>query len=341
MTRGFGSDNHAGVLPEALAAIAAVNGGHAPSYGHDELSERVAARLCDEIGGGQAFFVFNGSGANILSMRALLKAWEGVVCAETAHLNVDEGGAPEAWGIKLLTVPTPDGKLTPELVSSRVVRIGDEHAVQPRVVTISQSTELGTLYSLDEVRALTDHAHEHGLLLHVDGARITNAAAALGVSLREATTDVGVDVLSFGGTKAGLLAGEAVVVLSDEAATALPYLRKQSLQLASKMRFISAQFDALLEDELWRRAAGHANAMARRLADAVRDVEGVTLTQEPQANAVFAILPPRVADTLRERWFFYDWDELRGEVRWMCSWDTTEADVDAFATDLAAAVAAS
>ncbi|MEJ7787661.1 MAG: beta-eliminating lyase-related protein [Solirubrobacteraceae bacterium] len=341
MTRGFGSDNHAGVLPEALAAIAAVNDGHAPSYGHDELTERVAARLCDEIGGGRAFFVFNGSGANVLSMRALLKAWEGVVCAETAHLNVDEGGAPEAWGIKLLTVPTSDGKLTPELVSSRVVRIGDEHAVQPRVVSISQSTELGTLYSLDEVRALADHAHERGLLLHVDGARITNAAAALGVSLREATTDVGVDVLSFGGTKAGLLAGEAVVVLSDEAATALPYLRKQTLQLASKMRFISAQFDALLEDELWRHAAGHANAMARRLADVVGEIGGVTLTQEPQANAVFAILPPGVADTLRERWFFYDWDELRGEVRWMCSWDTTEADVDAFATDLAAAVAAS
>jgi len=340
MTRGFGSDNHAGVLPEALAAIASVNEGHAPSYGHDELTERVAARLCDELGGGQAFFVFNGSGANVLSMRALLKAWEGVVCAETAHLNVDEGGAPEAWGIKLLTVPARDGKLTPELVSSRIVRIGDEHAVQPRVVTISQSTELGTLYTLEEVRALADHAHEHGLLLHVDGARITNAAAALGVSLRGATTDLGVDVLSFGGTKAGLLAGEAVVVLSEEAAAALPYLRKQTLQLASKMRFISAQFDALLDDELWRRAAGHANAMAGRLADAVRDVPGVELTQEPQANAVFAILPPGVADTLRERWFFYDWDELRGEVRWMCSWDTTEADVDAFAADLADAVAA-
>jgi threonine aldolase len=341
MNRGFGSDNHAGVLPEALAAIAAANEGHAPSYGHDELTERAAARLSDELGGAaHAFFVFNGSGANVLSMRAVLQPWEGVICAETAHLNVDEGGAPEAWGIKLLTVPTPDGKLTPELVGSRIVRIGDEHAVQPRVVTISQSTELGTLYSLDEVRALADQAHEHGLLLHVDGARITNAAAALGVSLREATTDLGVDVLSFGGTKAGLLAGEAVVVLSDEAAAALPYLRKQTLQLASKMRFIAAQFEALLGDELWRRAAGHANAMARRLADAVRDIEGVALTQEPQANAVFAILPPGVADALRERWFFYDWDELRGEVRWMCSWDTTEADVDAFAADVAGAIPA-
>jgi threonine aldolase len=341
MSRGFGSDNHAGILPEALAAIAAANEGHAPSYGHDELTERLAERFREELGdGAHAFPVFNGSGANVLCMRALLQPWQAVICAETAHLNVDETGAPEAWGIKLLTVPTPDGKLTPELVSTRVVRIGDEHAVQPRIVSISQSTEVGTLYSLDEVRALADHAHSHGLLLHMDGARITNAAAALDVSLREATTDAGVDVLSFGGTKAGLLAGEAVVVLSDEVAQAMPYLRKQTLQLASKMRFVSAQLEALLSDELWRRATGHANAMARRLADAVRDVPGVELTQEPQANAVFAILPPGVADTLRERWFFYDWDELRGEVRWMCSWDTTEADVDAFAADVAAATTA-
>ncbi|MFL5845814.1 MAG: threonine aldolase family protein [Solirubrobacteraceae bacterium] len=340
MKRGFGSDNHAGVLPEALAAIAAANTEHAPSYGHDELTQRVEQRIRAELGdAARAFFVFNGSGANVLSMRATLKPWEGVICAETAHLNVDEGGAPEAWGIKLLTVPTPDGKLTPGLVSERIVRIGDEHAVQPRVVTISQSTELGTLYTLEEVRELADHAHSHDLLLHVDGARITNAAAALGVSLRQATTDLGVDVLSFGGTKAGLLAGEAVVVLSDEAAAAMPYLRKQTLQLASKMRFIAAQFDALLEGELWRGASGHANAMAKRLADAVRDIDGVQLTQEPQANAVFAVLPPGVADTLRESWYFYDWDELRGEVRWMCSWDTTEGDVDTFAADVARAIA--
>jgi threonine aldolase len=339
MSRGFGSDNHAGVLPEVLAAIGAANDGHVPSYGHDPLTASVEARFRAELGEqARAFLVFNGSGANVLAMRAVLKPWEGVVCAETAHLNVDEGGAAEAWGIKLLTVPAPDGKLTPELVATRVVRIGDEHAVQPRVVSISQSTELGTVYDLEEVRALADHAHAHGLLLHVDGARITNAAAALGVSLREATTDLGVDVLSFGGTKAGLLGGEAVVVLSDDAAAALPYLRKQTLQLASKMRFIAAQFEALLADERWRGAAGHANAMAARLAAAVRDLPGVTLTQEPRANAVFAILPPGVADRLRERWFFYDWDELRGEVRWMCSWDTTEADVDAFAADVVAAI---
>lgn len=340
MSRGFGSDNHAGVLPEVLAALARVNDGHAESYGHDAYTAGVAARLAEEVGATDAFFVFNGSGANVLSLRAVLQPWQGAICAETAHLNVDEGGAPEAWGIKLLAVPTPDGKLTPELVESRIVRVGDEHAVQPAVVSITQSTEMGTLYALDEVRAIADCAHEHGLLLHLDGARITNAAAALGCSLREATTDLGVDVLSFGGTKAGLLAGEAVIVTSDEAAVgALPYLRKQTLQLASKMRFVAAQFEALLDDELWRRAAGNANAMAARLAAAVRDMEGVRVTQEPQANAVFAILPPGVADTLRESTFFYDWDERRGEVRWMCAWDTTEEDVDAFAAAVAAAVA--
>ena len=340
--RGFGSDNHAGVLPEVLAAIGAANEGHAESYGHDELTARVQQRFREELGDHtHAFLVFNGSGANVLSLRAVLRPWEGAIVAETAHLNVDEGGAPETIaGVKLLSVPTPDGKLTPELVATRVVRVGDEHAVQPRVVSITQTTELGTLYALDEVRALADQAHASGLLLHLDGARITNAAAALGVSLREATTDLGVDLLSFGGTKAGLLAGEAVIVTSGEAADAMPYLRKQTLQLASKMRFIAAQFEALLAGERWRSAAGHANAMAARLAAAVAGVPGVRITQEVQANAVFAILPPGVAATLRESWFFYDWDELRGEVRWMCSWDTTEADVDAFAADVAAAVSA-
>ena len=341
MSRGFGSDNHAGILPEALAAIAAANEGHAASYGHDALTARLQERFRAELGDDvHAFPVFNGSGANVLCMRALLQPWEAVICAETAHLNVDETGAPEAWGIKLLTVPTPDGKLTPDLVASRVVRIGDEHAAQPRIVSISQSTEMGTLYSNDEVRALAEHARAHGLLLHMDGARLTNAAAAHGCSLREASTDLGVDVLSFGGTKAGLLAGEAVIVRSDAAAAALPYLRKQTLQLASKMRFVSAQLEALLEDELWRRATGHANAMAARLADAVRGIDGVTVTQEPQANAVFVILPPGAADRLRESFFFYDWDERRGEVRWMCSWDTTEDDIDAFAQAVRDAVTA-
>jgi threonine aldolase len=337
--RGFGSDNHAGVLPEALAAIAAVNEGHAASYGHDAYTAGVERRLADELGGRHAFVVFNGSGANVLSLRALLKPWEGAVCAETAHLNVDEGGAPEAWGIKLLTVPTPDGKLTPELVDQRLVRLGDEHAVQPRVVSVSQTTELGTLYAPEELRALADHAHAAGLLLHVDGARLTNAAAALGVPLRALAGDAGADVVSFGGTKAGLLAAEAVVLLAPGLEASLPYLRKQTLQLASKARFLAAQLDALLTEDLWRAAAGHANDMAARLAAAVGDVPGVTLTQQVRANAVFAILPPGAADRLREDWFFYDWDEAAREVRWMCAWDTAEADVDAFAAAVRAACA--
>lgn len=341
MSRGFGSDNHAGVLPEVLAALAAANEGHAESYGHDALTDRVVERFRAELGADvEVLGVFNGTGANVLALRALLRPWEGVVCAETAHLEVDETGAPEAWGIKLLTVPTPDGKLTPELVDTRLVRLEEEHVVLPRVVSISQTTEMGTVYSPEEVRALAEHAHANDLLLHMDGARITNAAAALGVSLREATFDLGIDALCFGGTKAGLLFGEAVVLRGGLPSAGLLRLRKQSLQLSSKMRFLSAQLEALLEDERWRAAAGHANAMARRLADAVRAVPGVEVTQEPQANAVFAVLPPGVAARLRERWFFYDWDERRGEVRWMCAWDTTEADVDEFAADLRGAAGA-
>jgi threonine aldolase len=325
--RGFGSDNHAGVLPEVLAAIAAVNHGHVPSYGHDEHTERLAERLRAELGG-EPFLVFNGTGANVVALRAMCRPWEGVVCAATAHLNVDEGGAPErVGGLKLLTVPTSDGKLTPELVAPRLVRFGDEHAVQPRVVSVTQSTELGTLYTPDELAALAEQARAHGLLLHVDGSRLTNAAAALGCSLGDAAGEA--DAISLGGTKAGLLFGEAVILRHTEHATAVPYLRKQSMQLASKMRFVAAQFDALLDGERWRAAAGHANAMARRLADAVRDT--VEITQPVEANAVFAILDPDRAERLREDWFFYTWDEATGEVRWMCSWDTTEEDVDAFA----------
>ena len=328
--RGFGSDNHAGVLPEVLAAIGAANDGtHAGSYGHDALTERVEALFRRELGeDARAFLVFNGTGGNVVALRALCQPWEGVVCAETAHLNVDEGGAPERMGgLKLLTVPTPDGKLTPDLVARRLVRFGDEHAIQPRVVSITQSTELGTLYSRAELAALCEQAHAHGLLLHVDGARITNAAAALGCTLAEAVGDA--DALTFGGTKAGLLFGEAVVFLRPGLGDGALYLRKQSMQLASKMRFAAAQFEALLEGERWRDAASHANAMARRLAEAVGDV--VEITQPVQANAVFAILPPGAAAELQREWAFYTWDEHTGEVRWMCSWDTTEEDVEAFA----------
>jgi len=336
----FNSDNYAPVLPEAMAAIAAVNEGHAPAYGNDAVTKRIEDRLREQFGDqAHGFLVFNGTGANVVALRAMLRPWQGAVVAASAHLNLDEGGAPEALaGIKLLTLPTTDGKLTPELVDKWIVRIGDEHAIQPGAVSVTQSTELGTLYSPDELRALADQAHANGMRLHIDGARLANAAAALDVPLRAITTDVGADVVSFGGTKAGLMLGEAIVLLGDDLAPAMPYLRKQSMQLASKMRFVAAQFEALLEGELWRRAAGHANLMAARLAEAVRDVPGVRITHTVQANVVFAILPPGVAERLQEEWGFYTWDEHTGEVRWMCSHDTRAEDVDAFAAAVAAAV---
>ena len=336
--RGFASDNSATIHPEVLAAIARVNVGHTFAYGHDDYTESVQERVASSFGeDASAFFAFNGTGANVLSLRAACRRFEGVICAESAHLNVDECGAPEAMaGVKLLTVPGVDGKLTPALVESRIGRIGEEHVVQPRVVSISQCTELGTLYSVAETSALADVAHAHDLLLHMDGARLSNAAAALGVSLREVAA--GVDVLSFGGTKNGLLGAEAVVLLNPELARDFLYLRKQSMQLASKMRFLAAQFDALLSDELWRRCAGHANAMAARLSGALRDVPGLTVTRPVQTNAVFAALPPAVTASLQRDYPFYVWDESVGEVRWMCSWDTTEEDVDEFASAVRSAL---
>jgi threonine aldolase len=342
MSGGFASDNYAGALPEVLDAIAAASSGHAPAYGNDEWTARVEGRFRDEFGAdARAYLVFNGTGANVVGLRALTNPWDAVVCAETAHLNVDEGGAPErVGGLKLLTVATPDGKLTPDLVRPKLARFGDEHAVQPRVISITQSSELGTVYSVDEVRALADLAHDQGLLLHVDGARLANAAAGLDVPLRALTTDVGVDAVSFGGTKAGLVLGEAIVLLRPGLGEGVEYLRKQSMQLASKMRFLAAQFEALLTDSLWVRPAAHANAMAARLAATLAAVDGVEITQPVQANAVFAVIPPAVTKRLRERWHFYVWDERSGEVRWMCSWDTTEEDVDAFAADVRAAVGA-
>ena len=338
--KSFASDNYAGAHPEVLAAIAAANAGHAVAYGADPWSERALELLREHFGEqASAYLVFNGSAANVLSFRALCRPWESVVCAAGAHVNVDEGGAPERIaGVKLQALPTLDGKLTPALVESQLGRTGDQHAVQPRVVSVSQSTELGTRYSPYELSALAHLAHERGLLLHVDGARLANAAAALDVPLRAITTDVGVDAVSFGGTKNGLLLGEAVVFLRAGLDEGVAHLRKQTLQLASKGRFLGAQFVALLEGDLWRRNAAHANAMAARLAGALVDVAGVRLTQPVQANGIFAVLPPGVAERLRRDWRFYTWDEATGEVRWMCSWDTTPDDVDAFAAAVRSAV---
>jgi threonine aldolase len=336
--RGFASDNYAGVHPDVMDAVAAANGDHAPAYGEDPVTARLHERLRETFGpGATGFPVFNGTGANVIAMRALLRPWEGVICASTAHVVVDEGGAPERMsGTKLLTLPTEHGKLTPELVATRIDRMDDIHAVRPGMVSVTNSSELGTVYTPDELRALADFAHHHGLLLHVDGARLASAAEALGTSLRAITTDAGVDVFTLGGTKAGLMGAEAVVVLRPELSEGMERIRKQSMQLASKMRFMSAQLEALLTDDLWRRTAGHANAMARRLAEAVAGVPGVELAHPVQANALFPILPPGVTEELQSRWPFYTWDEAAGVSRWMCSWDTTPDDVDAFAADVAA-----
>jgi threonine aldolase len=337
--KGFGSDNHAGAHPEVLAAIAAANAEHAVAYGADPWTARALELLREHFGEqSSSYLVFNGSAANVLAFRALCRPWESVVCAASAHVNVDEGGAPERIaGVKLHGLPTLDGKLTPELVESQLGRIGDEHAVQPRVVSVTQSTELGTRYSPYELSALAHFAHERGLLLHVDGARLANAAAALDVPLRAITTDVGVDAVSFGGTKNGLLLGEAVVFLRPGLDEGFAYLRKQTLQLASKGRFLGAQFVALLEGDLWRRGAAHANAMAARLAAALVDVPGVQVTQPVQANGVFAVIPRSVTAELQRDWHFYTWNEDSGEVRWMCAWDTTADEVDAFAAAIARA----
>jgi len=340
--RGFASDNSATIHPAVLEAIARVNVGHAFGYGHDDYTQSVQARIAAEFAdSARVFMVFNGSGANVLCLRAACRRWQAVICAETAHVNVDECGAPEAIaGVKLLTIPTEHGKLTPELVLARMARVGDEHAVQPRVVSISQCTELGTVYTAQEVRRLADVAHAHGLILHMDGARLANAAAALGLPLAGVSAEAGVDIVSFGGTKNGLLLGEAVVVLSPELADGFEYIRKQSMQLASKMRFIAAQFDAILTDELWLQCAANANAMASRLAAAVGEIPGLTITRPVETNAVFATLPRGATAALQERYAFYVWDEARDEVRWMCSWDTTEQDIDEFAGAVADALGA-
>jgi threonine aldolase len=340
-SRGFASDNAATIHPEVLAAIARANVGHVFGYGHDELTQGLAQTFAEHFGpNARAFPVWGGSGANVLCLRAACRPFDAVICADTAHLNVDECGAPEAIaGVKLLSVAGEDGKLTPQLVEPLIRRVGDEHAVQPRVLSISNATELGTVYTAKEVRALADLAHAKGMLLHVDGARLANAAVSVGRELTSTTSDAGVDLLSFGGTKNGLLGAEAVVLLDPQLAEGFEFLRKQTLQLASKMRFLSAQLAALLEGDLWRRCASHANAMAARLAERITGISGLTITRPVQSNAVFATIPPAAIAALQREFDFYVWDEARSEVRWMCSWDTTEEDVEEFAISIRDAVA--
>ncbi len=335
--RGFASDNYAGTHPEVLEAVAAANVGHAPAYGADVWTARFAAIARELFGSDtETFPVFNGTGANVLSLQAALPRWGAVVCAKSAHINVDEGGAPEkVAGLKLLAIPTADGKLTPELVDAEAWGWGDEHRAQPLAISISQSTEFGTVYSPDEIRALADHAHAHGMVLHMDGSRLGNAAAHLGTSLAAITSEVGVDVLSLGGTKNGLLGAEAVLALNPQAVPGLKYLRKMNMQLGSKMRFASAQLSALYEDGLWLRSASHSNAMAARLRSGIEALisdgrgEGITLPFATQSNVVFPTLPAETKARAHAAFHFYDWPGDATLVRLMCSFDTTEADVDA------------
>jgi threonine aldolase len=338
--RGFASDNYAGVHPEVLTALAAANGGHQAAYGEDRYTARLREIVREHFGQrAEVFPVFNGTGANVVSLTSVLPRWGAVIAASTAHINTDEAGAPERMtGIKLLTVASPDGKLTADLIGREAWGWGNEHRAQPLAVSITQTTELGTLYRPAEIRAISDLAHSHGMAVHMDGSRLWNAAAALGVPFGEFTTDAGVDVLSLGGTKNGLLGVEAVLVLDPDRATGLSYLRKLTMQLSSKMRFASAQLLALFDDDLGLRSAAHSNAMAARLRTALETgiadgtLPGLAFTHDTAANAIFATLPTDAADRIRERVRFYDWDRARGEVRWMTAWDTTEADVDGFVT---------
>ncbi len=340
--RSFASDNNAGVHPEVLQAIADANDGHVVGYGDDHYTELAITTFKRHFGDeAEVYFVFNGTAANVLGLKSITHTYNAVICSSVAHIHVDECGAPEQiGGVKLLTCDAPDGKLTIDLVRQHIHGFSDPHHIQPKDISITQSTELGTLYSVEEIRALADYAHAHAMLLHLDGARICNAAVALNLPLRAFTCDCGVDVLSFGGTKNGLMGGEAIIFLPSRSTggagggVEFGFLRKQSMQLASKMRFISAQFNALLASDLWQRNACHANAMAQRLSRIVQNIPGIALAYPTQSNAVFAIVPKRVVSQLRERTFFYTWSEHDADhdvVRWMCSWDTTEEDVDGFA----------
>jgi len=332
--RGFASDNNAGVHPAILQAMASVNEGHVIAYGDDPQTIKTIRRMKEVFGAeSEIFFVFIGTAANVLGLSSATQSHHAVICPETAHIHVDECGAPEKFtGCKLLTVSTPDGKMTVDMVKKHMHGIGFEHHVQPRVLSITQSTELGTVYSMEEIREITTYAHDHHMIVHMDGARISNAAVALDTGFYEMTGGAGVDVLSFGGTKNGMMYGEAVVFFDPDLAHHFKYRRKQGMQLASKMRYISAQFDAYLEDDLWKNNALHANQMARKLYESVRLIQGVEVTQKVDSNAVFATLPAEIIPRLQEDYFFYVWDEDRSEVRWMCSFDTTEEDIEGFAS---------
>jgi threonine aldolase len=331
--RSFASDNNAGVHPEVLAAIAEANVGHTVGYGDDPFTASAVSKFKGHFGARiEVFFVFNGTAANCLSLKALTEPYHAVICGEAAHINVDECGAPEKFtGCKLIPVPTSDGKLTVDAVSHAYHGIGDQHHVQPRVISITQATEIGTVYKPREIEALAKFAHDRDMFLHMDGARIANAAVSLGLSLRQATRDLGVDMLSFGGTKNGLMGADAVIFFDKKLSRNFLYLRKQGMQLASKMRFIAVQFDVLLSNDMWLKSARHANRMARLLEKELRKIPRIRVLYPVEANGVFAQIPRAATAKLKRRYFFYVWDEKQSIVRWMCSFDTTEEDVREFA----------
>jgi threonine aldolase len=327
--RGFGSDNNAGIHPEILKEIIASNKWHVTGYGSDIYTEKALCLFKEHLGSEtETFFVFTGTAANVLGLSPITKSWNSVITASTSHLEGDECGAPEKFiGCKVLVVDTTDGKINPELVEKHMHGLDFEHHSQPKVISITQATEMGTVYTVEEITKLADYAHARGMLLHMDGARIANAAVSLGLPFKAFTTDAGVDVLSFGGTKNGMMLGESVCFLKPGLSADFKYIRKQGMQLASKMRFISAQYIGYFQNEVWKRCALNSNSMARLLADKLDRVEGIKVSQKVQSNGVFVIMPARIAEKLRESYFFYPWDEKKSEWRLMCSWDTEEKDI--------------
>lgn len=333
--KSFASDNYSGIHPEVLEAIERANFEHQISYGNDELTEKANALFKNLLGDVAIHYVFNGTGANVICLKCCTLPFQAVICSEFAHINVDECGAPtQSIGCSLLPVRTTDGKLTPALIEPLLSRIGNVHHTQPKVISISQSTELGTVYSLLELRTLCDFAHANGMYVHLDGARISNAIAALGVSLKEATVDCGIDIMSFGGTKNGLLMGEAVLIFNEQLKANAPYFQKQTSQLFSKNRFIAAQFSAILTNDLWLKMALHSNKMAKILASKVGELPNIQITQKVDANAVFVIIPIHTIEPLRKQFPFYEWDDQTHEQRWMCSFDTTEEEINDFVDTL-------
>lgn len=336
--RGFASDNYSGVLPEVMAAVEGANHGHQVAYGGDDYTAALGVKIAEIFGPqAQVFPLFNGTGANVVALTSMMPRWGAVICSTSAHIHTDEGGAPErVSGLKLYPVAPVAGKLTPEIVATQAYGFGDEHRAQPLVVSITQSTEVGTVYRPDEVSALADFAHSKGMLLHMDGARLFNAAASLGIPFADFTTKAGVDVLSLGATKNGALGAEAIVILNPDAVEGIPYLRKMSMQLPSKMRFVSAQILALLENSLGITTAAQSNRMAQLLRSQLEEridqgrITGLEFSYPTESNGVFALIDLAVAERLRQKVRFYDWDQSRGEVRWMCSFDTTAEDIEGF-----------